>query len=346
MPIPTYRQIAQACGVSTATVSRALRHDPRVRPGTRDRVWRTARKLGWQPNPLAAAHMAHLRSSRPATFKAQLAFVIDWPTPVDMSELPGAVYKTYLGASKRAAAAGYSLAVHSPHDPDMSMQTIDRVLYNRNTPGIIFASFADPGATVEGLTWSQYAAVCLGFTMGWPRIDRVACNVAQAIELAITRAFALGYKHLGVVVSREYDQRTGHGMLHPLHYAQNNLGPDEKIDLLRVESTSERHVPRITRWLDEHRPQIVMGTYVYEAIQALGWRVPQDIAFISVDRDALFSHHAGIDQRHELTGQFAADLLIARITHNQRGLPDAPVYHLLDGVWIDGPSAPAISRRP
>ena len=51
---PTSRDIAEAAGVSQATVSRALRNSPLVRKETRDRIHRIARELNYIVNRNAA----------------------------------------------------------------------------------------------------------------------------------------------------------------------------------------------------------------------------------------------------------------------------------------------------
>lgn len=50
----TIVDVAREAGVSTATVSRSLREDPRVRPDTRERVREAAEKLRFVPNAQAA----------------------------------------------------------------------------------------------------------------------------------------------------------------------------------------------------------------------------------------------------------------------------------------------------
>jgi len=49
------KDIAQACGVSTATVSKALNNREDVNPATRERVQETAKALGYLPNAMARA---------------------------------------------------------------------------------------------------------------------------------------------------------------------------------------------------------------------------------------------------------------------------------------------------
>ncbi len=47
------KELAQAVGLSTSTVSRALNGYADVKPATRERVFQAARELGYQPNPTA-----------------------------------------------------------------------------------------------------------------------------------------------------------------------------------------------------------------------------------------------------------------------------------------------------
>ena len=46
-------QVAVEAGVDKATVSRALKGDPRISMATRERVWEAARRLGYEPDAMA-----------------------------------------------------------------------------------------------------------------------------------------------------------------------------------------------------------------------------------------------------------------------------------------------------
>jgi DNA-binding LacI/PurR family transcriptional regulator len=49
----TIEDVAQALGISIATVSRAFTGNGRISPKTRDAVLETARQMGFQANPFA-----------------------------------------------------------------------------------------------------------------------------------------------------------------------------------------------------------------------------------------------------------------------------------------------------
>jgi LacI family transcriptional regulator len=57
----TIHDVAAGAGVSMKTVSRVFNHEPKVRPATRDKVFATARSLGYAPN-ISARRLAARRS--------------------------------------------------------------------------------------------------------------------------------------------------------------------------------------------------------------------------------------------------------------------------------------------
>ena len=76
----TLRSLAELCGVSSATASRALSGHPNVRPGVRERVPTLARERGYTRNQLVSALMAHVRSDRTSRFIGNLA-IVHVPSP-------------------------------------------------------------------------------------------------------------------------------------------------------------------------------------------------------------------------------------------------------------------------
>lgn len=345
MKRPTYSQIAAACQVSSSTVSRALNNHRSIPPATRKRIRSIAVAMGWRPNPLASAYMAHLRSTHPPSFKAVLALVVDHPMPAGIASLPRHLQRIHQGFQRRAAESGYSTQVFSLREPDMTPLVLDRTMFYRNIPGFAVTGLQQPGKALEGLNWERCAAIAMGYSMTSPQLHRVATNVMHGFKLVIDKAFELGYRHVGVAVSREYDQRTGHGVSFPLAYTRENCPPGYKVDSLIYDQPYDQAIPAIAQWLEAHKPDLAVGTAVFEAIRRLGWRIPRDIGFATFDHSPDFADHAGLDQQYEMSGRIAADVLIGQVTQNRRGIPKQPVEHLVKGRWIDGPSAPRRVRR-
>lgn len=78
---------------------------------------------------------------------------------------------------------------------------------------------------------------------------------------------------------------------------------------------------------------------VREQMEALGIRVPEQIAFANLDLNDPTTE-AGIDQNQAHVGRAAVDLLASLLIHNERGIPAHPHSTLVKGCWVDGPSAP------
>jgi len=337
---PTLRQIAAACGVNHSTVSRALNDSSRIPSATRDRIVEIARRMGWQPNPLASAYMAHLRSTHPPSFKATLGFLIDVPNLKDLNSLPGHVQFHLDGARARAATYGYTIHVANLGEPGMTPRLADQAFRNRNVPGIIISSL-DTKARLRHIAWRRYAAVMLGSPIAYPDLHRVQSATHRGFLMTINRAFELGYERVAVVVSEAYDRQTDHGVLFPVAYARDRLRPGRSLNVLAVSPADEHNRDRVCDWLREIKPDLIIGTdLAMAAVMELGWQVPRDIAFASVDRSPGFPHMAGFDQRHDLFGAVGIDLLVSQINSNERDIPANPILHLIHGRWADGASVP------
>jgi LacI family transcriptional regulator len=351
MARPTLRQIAAACGVNVSTVSRALNGSTRIPQETQSKILQTARKLGWAPNPLAAAYMAHLRSTHPPSYKATLGFLVDVPGVEDWAAMPGHIQLHFASAQARAASYGYMLHPINLADEGMTLRRADQAFRNRNVPGVLLSSFR-PDHVLRHFGWRHYSSVLLGSPVRHPILHRVASNTHHGFHMVINHAFALGYRRVGVVISEQYDSQTDHGVMFPVAYAQRRLQPDQSLDALVLERSDDTAKPLVREWLERLRPEVLIGTDIArQTLADMDWRVPDDIAFISVDRSPSFPEYAGFNQRHELFGRVGIDLLVSQLNANQRDIPQDPILNLVQGTWVDGPSAPVrasvrVDRQP
>src|SRR5471030_1284470 len=78
---PTLRTIAQAAGVSLATVSLALRDNPQTSRKTRARIKAVADRMGYRPDPRVAKLMSYLQQRKHRTGDGTLAFVTAFAQP-------------------------------------------------------------------------------------------------------------------------------------------------------------------------------------------------------------------------------------------------------------------------
>lgn len=301
--------------------------------------------MGWKPNPLASAYMAHLRSTHPPSFQAVLGLLMDMPI-VDGKDLitNDNLKLVHRGFAQRAAEFGYGVNLLNLRVAD-NQPSIDQIMTNRNFPGFAISGLAKPGKINVPITWSRYASVAMGYSMTQPPLHRVGTNLFHGFGLVFKKAFELGYRRIGVAISQEYDQRTNHGVLYPAYYTNQTVGPDRSIKTLVYKESRADVIKLVAHWIRDNDFDFVVGNYVFEALDVMGWQIPRDIAAATFDRSVGFPHHAGLDQCHEATGALAADVIIGEITRNRRGIPDQPVEHTIQGKWVDGPTAPPVTAR-
>src|SRR5207245_259739 len=120
---PTIREVAREAGVSIATVSHALSGKRPVSMGTRVRIKRTADRLGYRPNAIAAA----MPTGRTQTLGT---IVPDLANPF-FGEPLGAVERT-------AAGRGYSLVASSSElDLELEERAV-RALHDRRVDALLY----------------------------------------------------------------------------------------------------------------------------------------------------------------------------------------------------------------
>ena len=68
--------------------------------------------------------------------------------------------------------------------------------------------------------------------------------------------------------------------------------------------------------------------------------IPKDIAFVNLDWHGAYGKEAGINQKPELIGAAAVDLVTSQIFRNERGVPADQKLILIESDWVDGPTAP------
>ncbi len=348
--MPTLREIAAACDCSHPTVSYALNGHPKISSATRERIRKVACEMGWRPNAFASAYMAQLRTRRSPAFQAALAFLVANKHSGRINDQPYHIQRHFAGAQARAEKLGYKLESFWLHEPRLTARRLNQMLRSRNIPGFIIPGIIHPSDIFEGIDWAHFVAVTMAWSLKTPSLNRVGVDAAHGFDLMLRKAVALGYRRIGVMVSDEYDARVNHGVLFPAFYARERWAAEMggvEILVCRFARSHLDEIPFVQKWLRKNNPDVVLAEVTVErAIEQMGWRVPQDVAIISVDRAPEYSVLGGFNQRHELHGSVAVDLLVGQILQNERGLPTIPREVLIKGEWVNGISVPPKAEIP
>lgn len=336
MPPTSIRLLADACGVSTATVSRALAGHPSVRAALRRRITAEAKRRGYQRNRLVAALMTAVRQTRTPSFCGNLA-LIHVPSARQPNLLP-TQRRILRGARDRAAELGFNLEAFSLGASGMSPRSLGRVLSARGISGAIFLH-ADPALERIEFPWGQFTAVGIDYGEPDPALHTVCLDHYLTLANALRRLHHLGYRRIGMFLERFKDERIGAKWSAPFlaHQAAVSSRGIEPIPILVRERMNESD---FLAWHAAHRPDLVIG----HVDKAVGWlrekgiHVPDRTAFFSLNWTARTQPCAGLDVRPELQGSVAAETLVAQIQRNDRGLPADPRTIMIKGRWVDGPT--------
>ncbi len=131
----TLKQIAAHCGVSVASVSKALNHAPDISVETAEKIRRTARELGYYPNSAARA----LKTNR--TYNIGVLFDDDSHVGLTHEYFSHVLNAVKNGAERR----GYDVTFISKNLDPHRMSYLEHCKY-RNVDGVVIANvdFTDP----------------------------------------------------------------------------------------------------------------------------------------------------------------------------------------------------------
>jgi DNA-binding LacI/PurR family transcriptional regulator len=338
-PIPTQADIAKALSIAKATVSMALRNDPRVSGETRKKVAEYAAKIGYRPNPMLSALGAALRS-RHKDEASRIALVGGYP----FENVNASIFtRRFLnGLRARADQIGYKLEEFWLKNLGIDERGAQRMLRARGLHGVIFAFF-DPIKKLD-MDWEYFSAVSTTFNIGGPALHIVNFDYYDDLTLAVENLERLGYGSIGIVMSSYI-----RGMVHNLYRAaafalKDRPGNSTRIEFLEIEDgRSEEDERRLLgKWVRKARLDAVLALAECREVQlrAAGLDVPGEVAFACLDLQRSGDGMAGVRQDYEAVSAAAVDLVAEQLENNQRGLPATPRQVLVGGHWQEGATAP------
>ncbi len=349
MPAPvTLAQIAKEVGATTATVSMALRGKPGISSETTRRVKEAAERLGYRPDPRFSQLMQFLRTRKDAPFHAIIAYVHDFPSKDGYNHLH--THSEFLrGARQRAAELGFKIEPFWAREPGMTAGRMRAILRAQGIPGAIFT-------TPSAATWplrEEFAGLgvaVVGYTAWTPQYCRACSNQHHSMLVALSNIERLGYRRIGLVLSSQDDANAETNWLSAYLGHHHALPRERRIPPLLGPAQKIFTQQTLGAWVKQHRPDCVIGhtNPLLDGIRNLGFRVPRDVGFASLD---LFPRDdglecSGIDQVSDAVGAAAVELVVGQIAFRQSGLMERPRLVQIEGIWRDGTTTVAKKATP
>jgi LacI family fructose operon transcriptional repressor len=337
--MPSIKDVAEAAGVSTATVSRVLSNHPHVRAEVRTRVLAAVEKLGYRPNLVARS----LRSQQSTTLGL---IVSDIRNPF-FTAISRAVENT-------AYEHGYSVLLCNTDEDSEKEVLYLGLMRAQQVAGVIFSPTRHAIAHFAELNL-DFPTVLLDRALRNGEVDAVLLdNVAAAYDLT-THLLEQGYRRIaalfGAVSTTGRERQQGYETalraygLAPMAGAVRYVQP--RIDAGREVALELLSLPEPPDAIFTSNSLLTAGAL--QAIRACRLTIPDDVALVGFD-DTTWATLVQpaitlIAQPTDEIGKTATELLLKRIADPSRATRKV----ILQGqLCVRGSSAPqpkAISSR-
>jgi LacI family transcriptional regulator, fructose operon transcriptional repressor len=327
----TIKDVAEAAGVSTATVSRVLSNKPHVRPKLREQVLTAVAELDYRPNLVARS----LRSQQTKTIGLIVSDVRN-PFFTAISRVVEDV----------AYEKGYSVFLcNTDEDPKKEMLYLS-LMRDENVAGIIFSPTRQTAANFSKQSLN-IPVVIIDRSVDADNVDMVLIdNVASACRLT-THLIENGYRRIAAILGEA--STTGRQRHQGYADALKTHGIPYTAELVRYvqPKTSGGQRAALDLLALPEPPDAIFTTNsllmagALTAIREIGWRIPDDVALVGFD-DTIWSALVQpaitlIAQPTKEIGQTATELLLQRVANPEQAVRQV----ILKGqLIVRGSSAP------
>lgn len=335
------KDIAAECGVSVATVSKALNDQSDVGEATKKKVRETADRLGYFPNAAARALKTHRSYNLGVLFKDHAG-----------SGLTHEYFSGVLnGFKEQAESQGYDITFINTCFENRTMSFIEHCRY-RNFEGVVIvcADYADPG--VVELLASDIPKVTIDYVHH--NCTAVSSNNVKGIEDLVRFIYGRGHRKIAYIHGQDFSYVTKERVasFYRVMEELNLEVPDEYVceaSYLETKQAAEatkkllnlKEPPTCIIYPDD--TALIGGRNV---IMETGLRIPEDISVAGYDgtrvSQLLHPKIATIHQDTDGIGREAAKRLIQTIEKPRTTLIERVV---IEGTLLEGKSVRDLTKQ-
>ena len=178
------KDVAQAAGVSTATVSHVINDTRRVTSETRARVLATIRELNYYPNAQARS----LASGRSTTLGLIISDISNPFFPELVKSIEGAAFER-----------GYDVVLaNTSYDPRRTSHYVRRFI-ERKLAGVVMMTSEIEEEIVDELRRQRVAVTFLDIGRAGEHMSNIVVDYEQGIEQAVAHLVALGHRRIAYI---------------------------------------------------------------------------------------------------------------------------------------------------
>lgn len=341
--------IAAEAGVSRNAVSLALRNDPSISQGTKNRIAAIAKRRGYTRNPVISEVMSRMggrgrqgRLGGMAIFNANV-------DPQAFRRHP--TIPNYLeGCRRRAELWGFALHTFWLHERGTSGSRWCDILTARGIRGLLIVGLMKNNRLPPAFApvWQRFPCVVTGVRTREPALNFACVDHHILAKRAVEKAVVLGYQRPGLVLDQEIDDLVEGRFSSGYRLGQESLPAPQRLPPFFHNALAEDTFHDFAKWMRHHQPDLLLILYnrVRDWLERLGMDVPGHVGIIQLEWRSNRPHIAGMNQHNELAGEAAAEMLAGMIFRGQCGPPAYPVGTLIGPTWEDGPSACRPPQNP
>lgn len=335
------RDLAREVGVSVSAISLALRNSPKVSEAKRKEIHRAAERIGYVKDGRVTELMEHLRSYRKREQLSTIAvLVLDIPRAA-LSQYPR--IRAYMaGIEAEAVSNGYGVDFMFLLDMGVSPKRLRNILIARGIKGVVVMPY-QTGVGKLDLDIDGFCVSTPGYSIIDPVLNRACPNYMQMMDELLEQICRLGYRRIGFIMTWGAGG-VGHKLFSSsfLYYSML-IDETDRIPILRKRDIGERSMQK---WMETYRPDVVISSgKMYHHLEKLGYRIPGEIGFASLEILEDHKDASGVDHRQELVGREALKLSFSDINLNQAGTPENPKVVLVDSHFKPGNTLRKVGRK-
>lgn len=330
----TLKDIAAKCGVSVATVSYALRGDPRICKQTALAVRTAAEQLGYRPDPLLSALISYRPDVRSERLKGEVAMLYPCEKASPRTRL-FQVHRECFG--QRMREHGYSVSDFYLDTLGYSGKRLRQILLARNIRGVALA-WGFEVKTLPDFPWQEFVVVSTERVMVHPHLDRISMNHFRAIRVVMDKIRAKGHTRIALIFHDDTPPVVKKNILGSylveMQAAGKAPGPLTPFEYIRGESPA-----RFLRWFRATKPTALLSAGLIDPafFEEAGLSFPHDCGFAVAEIDESAPRRNSGIYVGTVMGQTLADLLMRKIvTYDNVSLRAEGQLLLVNGVWHDG----------
>lgn len=327
--------IAEKAGVTAATVSMALRNDPRISKATRARLQTLAEQMNYEPDAAAAA-LSRKHANRNVPQYLGTVALLCAESHFEGLRKSARYDKLRTLLEHTCARLGYKLDYFTVGSEKKAQRALNRMLLARGIRGLLVHGENRPIRN-WALDWDHFAVTAYSISMHSHTFNNVISASYQDIYDATVRLLEMGFQKPGLFSPFPGADHFVGGFV----AAASHWGIHKQLPKLAFEKTVDGDQERelFAKWFKRYQPDVVLGGYddhLTHLFSSINVRVPEDVGYCSIDISDHFKNISGLIQPRSEAYRVMVDMLHGMLTRHEYGIPSNPLCIQIPSKWNSG----------